>query len=114
MSAGVAALLFCDLFTRNRRYIYEKMFRSNKNYLHQKRKSDIIYLPRTVELDFGFMTSDNVFHFTKGSDRSIRTTIQINETGKYYFEVRNNASNTVEALGYWSVREGISKVYCEH
>lgn len=58
------------------------------------------YSPRTADLDFGFMTSDDVFHFTSGSDGSIRTTIRINETGKYYFAVRNNTNRTVEVLGY--------------
>lgn len=58
------------------------------------------YSPRTADLDFGFMTPDDVFHFTSGSDGSIRTTIRINETGTYYFAVRNNTTNTVEVLGY--------------
>lgn len=58
------------------------------------------YSPRTADLDFGFMTPDDVFHFTSGNDGSIRTTIRINETGKYYFAVRNNTDRTVEILGY--------------
>lgn len=58
------------------------------------------YSPRTADLDFGFMTPDDVFHFTSGSDGSIRTTIRINETGVYYFAVRNNTEKTVEVLGY--------------
>lgn len=58
------------------------------------------YSPRTSDLDFGFMTPDDVFHFTSGNDGSIRTTIKINETGKYYFAVRNNTDKTVEILGY--------------
>ena len=40
--------------------------------------------------DFGFITPDNTFHFTSGSEGSIKTNIQIEDTGKYYFAVRNN------------------------
>lgn len=40
------------------------------------------------------------FHFTSGSNGSIKTNIQIDKTGKYYFAVRNNENETVEVLGY--------------
>ena len=58
------------------------------------------YSPRTADLDFGFITPDNTFHFTSGSEGSIKTNIQIEDTGKYYFAVRNNTKNSVEVLGY--------------
>lgn len=35
------------------------------------------YSPRTADLDFGFITPDNTFHFTSGSEGSIKTNIQI-------------------------------------
>lgn len=58
------------------------------------------YSPRTADLDFGFITPDDTFHFTSGSNGSIKVNIQIEDTGKYYFAVRNNTSKTVEVLGY--------------
>ncbi len=58
------------------------------------------YSPRTADLDFGFITPDDVFHFTSGSNGSIKVNIEIQNTGKYYFAVRNNTSKTVEVLGY--------------
>jgi hypothetical protein len=58
------------------------------------------YSPRTADLDFGFITPDNIFHFTSGSNGSIKVNIQIEDTGKYYFAVRNNMKKTVEVLGY--------------
>ena len=44
------------------------------------------YSPRTANLDFGFITQDDTFHFTSGSNGSIKTNIQIDKTGKYYFD----------------------------
>ena len=58
------------------------------------------YSPRTADLDFGLITPDGTFRFTSGSNGSIHTTIRVNETGNYYFTVRNNTSRTVEVLGY--------------
>lgn len=58
------------------------------------------YSPRTADLDFGFITEDDTFHFTSGSNGSININIQIKDTGKYYFAVRNNEDKTVEVLGY--------------
>lgn len=58
------------------------------------------YSPRTADLDFGFITPDDVFHFTSGSNGNININIEIQDTGKYYFAVRNNTSKTVEVLGY--------------
>lgn len=58
------------------------------------------YSPRTADLDFGFITPDDVFHFTSGSNGNININIEIQDTGKYYFAVRNNTSKLVEVLGY--------------
>ena len=58
------------------------------------------YSPRTADVDFGFITSDGMFHYVTGSDGSIKKTIIMNESGQYYFAVRNNTSRTIEVLGY--------------
>lgn len=58
------------------------------------------YSPRTADVDFGFMTPDNRFHFVSGKDGNIHKTIRITDTGKYYFAVRNNTNREIEVLGY--------------
>ena len=58
------------------------------------------YSPRTADIDFGFITQDDTFHFTSGSNGNIKINIKIEETGKYCFAVRNNEDKTVEVLGY--------------
>lgn len=58
------------------------------------------YSPRTADVDFGLITPQNTFRYLSGEDGSFRKTIQVNETGKYYFAVRNNTSRTIEILGY--------------
>ena len=58
------------------------------------------YSPRTADVDFGLITPDNTFAFVAGDDGSCRQTIRVNQTGNYYFAVRNNSNYTVEVLGY--------------
>ena len=58
------------------------------------------YSPRTADVDFGLITPQNTFRYLSGEDGSFKKTIQVNETGKYYFAVRNNTSRTIEILGY--------------
>lgn len=58
------------------------------------------YSPRTADIDFGLITPQNTFRYLSGEDGSCRQTLRINETGNYYFAVRNNTSRTVEVLGY--------------
>lgn len=58
------------------------------------------YSPRTADVDFGLITPQNTFRYLSGEDGSCRQTLRINETGNYYFAVRNNTSRTVEVLGY--------------
>ena len=58
------------------------------------------YSPRTADLDFGLIGPDDTFHFVSGSGGSIRTTIQVSESGSYYFAVRNHTSREVEVMGY--------------
>lgn len=58
------------------------------------------YSPRTADVDFGLLTPQNTFRYLSGEDGSCRKTLRIDETGSYYFAVRNNTSATVEVLGY--------------
>ena len=58
------------------------------------------YSPRTADVDFGLLTPSNTFIFVEGEDGDCNQTIQVSQTGNYYFAVRNNTSRTVEVLGY--------------
>ncbi len=58
------------------------------------------YSPRTADVDFGLITPQNSFRYLSGEDGSFKKTIQVNESGQYYFAVRNNTSRTIEVLGY--------------
>lgn len=58
------------------------------------------YSPRTSDVDFGLITPQNTFRYMSGEDGSFKKTIQVNESGRYYFAVRNNTSRTIEVLGY--------------
>lgn len=58
------------------------------------------YSPRTADVDFGLITPQKTFRYLPGEDGLCRQTIQISQTGNYYFAVRNNSSGQVEILGY--------------
>lgn len=58
------------------------------------------YSPRTADVDFGLITPRGTFAFVEGEDGNCNQTIQVSQTGDYYFSVRNNSSNDVEVLGY--------------
>lgn len=58
------------------------------------------FSPRTADVDFGLITPSSDFIFVRGEDGDCNQTIRLEESGNYYFAVRNNTSRTVEVLGY--------------
>lgn len=58
------------------------------------------YSPRTADVDFGLITPRNTFIHVGGENGLCSQTIRINESGTYYFAVRNNSNYAVEVLGY--------------
>lgn len=58
------------------------------------------YSPRTADVDFGLITPRGTFVFVEGEDGNCNQTIQVSQTGDYYFAVRNNSGDDVEVLGY--------------
>ena len=56
--------------------------------------------PRMADVDFGILTPRNTFIFVEAKNGACNQTIQISETGTYYFAVRNNTNGPVEVLGY--------------
>lgn len=58
------------------------------------------FAPRMANVDFGLITPQKTFRYLSGEDGLCRQTIQISQTGNYYFAVRNNSGGPVEVLGY--------------
>ena len=58
------------------------------------------FSPRTADVDFGLITPRNTFIHVGGENGLCSQTIRINESGTYYFAVRNNSNYAVEVLGY--------------
>lgn len=58
------------------------------------------YSPRSADVDFGLIDSDNRFYHVAGSQGKIDCKITIDKRGEYRFAVRNNSSNTVSVSGF--------------
>lgn len=58
------------------------------------------YAPFDASVDFGLVDSDGVFHYFNITDGSIDKTIQINKSGKYTLQVRNNSDGEVKVSGF--------------
>lgn len=58
------------------------------------------YAPFDASVDFGLVDSDGVFHYINITIGSIDKTIQINKSGKYTLQVRNNSDGEVKVSGF--------------
>lgn len=58
------------------------------------------FSPKKAEMDFGLIAPDGLFYHAEGNNGNFELTIQVKETGKYYFAVRNNSDKTVEVMGF--------------
>lgn len=58
------------------------------------------YAPFDASVDFGLVDSDGVFHYINITIGSIDETIQINKSGKYTLQVRNNSDGEVKVSGF--------------
>ncbi len=58
------------------------------------------YSPSSASLDFGLVAPDGSFYYFNETDGSVDRTIQVDETGDYTFQVRNNSYSTVEVSGF--------------
>ena len=58
------------------------------------------YSPKSADVDFGLIDSNNRFYYIGGSQGSINCTITIEKRGDYRFAVCNNSSNTVSVSGF--------------
>lgn len=58
------------------------------------------YSPFTASVDIGLVDPDGVFHYFNITDGSIDKTIQVNKSGDYILQVRNNSGVEVEVSGF--------------
>lgn len=58
------------------------------------------YSPFSASVDFGLVDSDGTFHYINVTGGSIDKTIQVNESGDYRLQIRNNSSAEVEVSGF--------------
>lgn len=58
------------------------------------------YSPFDASVDFGLIDPSGVFHYFNITDGSIDKTIQVDESGSYTLQVRNNSSTEVNVLGF--------------
>ena len=58
------------------------------------------YSPKTSDVDLGLITPRNTFLYLSGADGHFYETIQVNESGLYYFAIRNNTDRAIEVPGY--------------
>lgn len=60
---------------------------------------DCTYTPKSASMDFGYIDSDNVFHYLNYTNGSINQSFKFSRTGQYTLAIRNNASYAVTVTG---------------
>ena len=58
------------------------------------------YAPFSASVDFGLVDSEGVFFCFQATNGSVDRTIQIEESGRYTLQVRNNSANEVQVSGF--------------
>lgn len=58
------------------------------------------FSPQKADVDFGLIAPNGRFYYAAGNDGNFKLTIQVKETGKYHFAVRNNSNEVVEVMGF--------------
>lgn len=60
---------------------------------------DCTYTPKYSSMDFGYIDSDNVFHFLNCTNGSIDLTVSVAKSGQYLLAIRNNEDYAVTVTG---------------
>lgn len=60
---------------------------------------DCTYTPRYSSLDFGYLDSENVFHYQNFTNGIVDTSIEISQRGQYRLAIRNNENYAVAISG---------------
>lgn len=58
------------------------------------------YSPFSASVDFGLIAPDGKYYYVNITDGSIDQTIQVNESGDYTLQIRNNSSTEVQVSGF--------------
>lgn len=58
------------------------------------------YSPYTASVDIGLIDPNGVFHYFNITGGNIDKTIQVDESGRYTLQVRNNSSSEVKVSGF--------------
>lgn len=58
------------------------------------------YSPFSASVDFGLIAPDGKFYCFNITGGSIDKTVQVNESGRYTLQIRNNSSTTIEVSGF--------------
>lgn len=62
-------------------------------------KYDCTYTPKSSSVDFGYIDSNNAFHYLNCTSGSINNSIEIGQTGQFTLAIRNNESYAVTVTG---------------
>mgnify|MGYP006056502425 FL=1 len=58
------------------------------------------YSPFSASVDFGLIAPDGKYYCFNVTDGSVNRTIQVNESGEYTLQIRNNSSTEIEVSGF--------------
>lgn len=58
------------------------------------------YAPFSASVDFGLVTPSGTFRYFNITNGSINRTILIEESGNYYFQIRNKSNYEIEVTGF--------------
>lgn len=58
------------------------------------------YSPFSASVDFGLVAPDGTFYYFNITNGSIDKTIQVDESGKYTLQIRNNSNGEVKVSGF--------------
>lgn len=58
------------------------------------------YAPFSASVDFGLIAPNGMFYYFNITNGSIDKTIQVNESGKYTLQIRNNSNVAVDVAGF--------------
>lgn len=58
------------------------------------------YSPFSASVDFGLVDSQGTFYYFNVTDGSVDKTIQVEESGDYTLQIRNNSNVEVEVSGF--------------
>lgn len=61
---------------------------------------NVSYSPSSANMDFGLVDSDGTYYYFTVTNGSVYKSIQIEESGSYTLQVRNNSSREVKVSGF--------------